>query len=479
MSLKLLGKQAIIYGVGHIAVRGVTFLLLPLYTNVFSLQDYGVISLAYTFLGFMGIVLNYGLDASLLKHYVPAEKSERTSILTTAYVSFFFTTLVFSLLFFQFRSQVGTILFGDANPEIAGLVAAILFLDTLWSIHVLILRAEGKAYYFTTVNLINVIITLTLNLLFVFKFQWGIKGVLLSNTIASGIIFTTTLPIIFRRISLSKLSWIHWKKLMHFGLPFLPSGVFAMILELSDRYVLRYLTDVGTVGLYSAGYKLGMLMMLVVMGFNMAWQPYFLKKEVQDRDYITKVTTITLTGLGFLFILIILWIDTIVTFEIGSFSPIGSEYWSATQIVPLIALAYIFHAAYLLQLPGVYLLEKSFWIPWIRGVGAVSNIALNFLLIPIYGIMGAATATCISFILMAVILFMVNKRFFPVNYEWNKILIIGSTVFLIWLLQSTYEFSVIVNLLLTAAYPLSVILFRVVNYKSILLLFTKNELPQN
>lgn len=252
-----------------------------------------------------------------------------------------------------------------------------------------------------------------------------------------------------------------------------------MILELSDRYVLRYLTDVGTVGLYSAGYKLGMLMMLVVMGFNMAWQPYFLKKEVQDRDYITKVTTITLTGLGFLFILIILWIDTIVTFEIGSFSPIGSEYWSATQIVPLIALAYIFHAAYLLQLPGVYLLEKSFWIPWIRGVGAVSNIALNFLLIPIYGIMGAATATCISFILMAVILFMVNKRFFPVNYEWNKILIIGSTVFLIWLLQSTYEFSVIVNLLLTAVYPLSVILFRVVNYKSILLLFTKNELPQN
>ena len=479
MSLKLLGKQSLIYGVGHVAVRGVTFLLLPLYTNVFSLQDYGVISLAYTFLGFMGIVLNYGLDASLLKHYVPADKSERTSILTTAYFSFFLTTLVFSLLFFLFRSQVGTLLFGDANPEIAGLIAVILFLDTLWSIHVLILRAEGRAYKFTSVNFFNVIITLTLNLIFVLKFQWGILGVLLSNAITSFIIFTTTFPIIFQRISLSKLSWIQWKKLMHFGLPFLPSGIFAMILELSDRYILRYITDVGTVGLYNAGYKLGMLMMLVVMGFNMAWQPFFLKKEVQDRDYIARVTTITLAVLSFLFILILLWTDSIVTLNIGSFSLIGAEYWSATKIVSLIALAYIFHAAYLLQLPGVYLLEKPYWIPWIRGVVAVSNIALNFLLIPYYGIMGAATATCISFLLMAVLLFVVNKRFFLVKYEWNKILIICSTVFFIWLLQSTYELNIIVKLLFTVVFPFSLIQFGVVNLKSIFFLFSKKELPQN
>ena len=82
MSIKQLVTQSLIYGAGHIIARSVTFLLLPLYTNVFSLENYGVISLVYTFLGFINVILHYGLDASLLKHYVPANQKERKSILT-------------------------------------------------------------------------------------------------------------------------------------------------------------------------------------------------------------------------------------------------------------------------------------------------------------------------------------------------------------------------------------------------------------
>ena len=133
---------------------------------------------------------------------------------------------------------------------------------------------------------------------------------------------------------------------MNFGLPFLPAGIFSMTLELSDRYILRYLTDLNTVGLYNAGYKLGMLMMLVVMGFNMAWQPYFLKKEKSETEYIAKITTLIAAILGLLWILLIVWVEDIVRFQIGSFSFFGSQYWSSTQIVPIIALAYIFHATY-------------------------------------------------------------------------------------------------------------------------------------
>ena len=74
MSLKTLAMQSFIYGFGHILARLVTFLLLPFYTNILSQSEFGVISLIYTFLGFMTVILHYGLDASLLKHYVPAER---------------------------------------------------------------------------------------------------------------------------------------------------------------------------------------------------------------------------------------------------------------------------------------------------------------------------------------------------------------------------------------------------------------------
>ena len=92
---KSLGKESLIYGVGHIITRSITFLLLPIYTNAFSLEDYGILSLIYTFLGFMNVILHYGLDASLLKHYVPADQEDKKSILTNTYASFMVTTIVF------------------------------------------------------------------------------------------------------------------------------------------------------------------------------------------------------------------------------------------------------------------------------------------------------------------------------------------------------------------------------------------------
>jgi len=454
MSVKSLGKESLIYGAGHVAARGVTFLLLPIYTNLFSLSDYGIISLVYTFLGFMNVILHYGLDASLLKHYVPADIEERKSILTNAYASFLLTTIVFLLFLVFFRSDISGLLFGNHLPSITLMVAGILFFDVLWSMHVLLLRAEGKPVFYTIVSFINVLLTLGLNILFVIYLKLGISGVLISNLITSGCIFFITFPIIIKRISITTLSVKQWKRMMKFGLPFLPAGIFSMILELSDRYILRYLTNIETVGLYNAGYKLGMLMMLVVMGFNMAWQPYFLKKEKNEREYIANVTTHVLSVLGFLWILILIWTDTLVKLQFGNSTFFGDQYWASTQIVSIIALAYIFHAIYLLQLPGVYLLERSGLIAWIRGFGAVSNIILNLLFIPEYGIVGAACATCISFIFMAVFIFMVNRKLFAIKYEWKKILLITISAISIWISVHQFPPDNVGKIGFTILYPL-------------------------
>ena len=474
MSIKSLGSQSLIYGAGHVAARGVTFLLLPIYTNIFSLEDYGIISLIYTFLGFMNVVLHYGLDASLLKHYMPADSEERKTILSNAYGSFLITTILFSLLLIIFRNNVSGLLFGINLPNITLLVVGILFFDVLWSIHVLILRAEERPVYFSIISFLNVLSTLALNILFVIYFELGIYGVLLSNLITSGVIFLITFPIILKRSSIKSLSLKYWKKMMKFGVPFLPAGIFSMILELSDRYILRYLTDIETVGLYNAGYKLGLLILLIVMGFNMAWQPYFLKKEKEERKYIADVTTLVFAVLGFLWILLLLWSDTMVKMKFGDFSFFGEQYWEATSIVPIIGLAYVFHAGYLIQLPGVYLLEKTGWIPWVRGLGALSNIILNFLLIPEYGIVGAASATCLSFILMAVFIYFINQKIFPIPFNWQKLAIIIFTTVVISLIHFNFPLESAGKMLISVLYPAIMIFNQVEGLKQI-----KSILHQN
>ena len=129
MSAKSLGKESLIYGVGHIITRSIAFLLLPIYTNAFSLEDYGILSLIYTFLGFMNVILHYGLDASFLKHYVPADSEERKSILTNTYISFVLTTIGFIVIMLLFRDRVSEFLFSSNLPNITLLVSGILFFE--------------------------------------------------------------------------------------------------------------------------------------------------------------------------------------------------------------------------------------------------------------------------------------------------------------------------------------------------------------
>jgi O-antigen/teichoic acid export membrane protein len=294
----------------------------------------------------------------------------------------------------------------------------------------------------------------------------GIYGVLLSNFIVSGSLFLLTLPAILKRIKSSTISVLAWKKMMRFGLPFLPSGIFAMIMELADRYILKEMTDLTTVGIYSAGYKLGMLMMLIVMGFNMGWQPFFLKSgsTTEQKPLFSRITTYVLAILGFIWIILLVWVDDIVRIQLGNITVYGVAYWASTNIVPWVALGYVFHGLYLLQLPGIFNQEKSIWVAITRAIGALSNVGLNIYLIPYYGAIGAAIATCISFMVMAVILFSVNRTIYPIDYEWSRLLKIAILMITVYLLHVVSSHDLFVKVMLTLFYPVGLTMVGFFNY---------------
>ena len=115
----------------------------------------------------------------------------------------------------------------------------------------------------------------------------------------------------------------------------------------------------------------------------------------------------------------------------------------------------------MIQLPGIYHLEKTGWISWVRGIGAIVNIILNFLFIPKYGIMGAASGTCFSFMLMAVILYFINKRIFPISYNWNRLGMIFATAGLIYFIQFNFHLDIPMKIILSIFYPVVIVLSRV------------------
>ena len=424
MSIKDLGKDSLIYGTGHVLARLITFFLLPIYTHVFTPDEYGIVSLAYAFIGFTLMLYRYGMDTALMKYSVQLTGNKKTKHISSIYILQFLSSIIFSAILYIFRAYIAKSVIGIDRPDWIVLIAGIILLDNLWNHHVLLLRAEKKPVTYILFNLGNVIITMVFNIIFVVRLNLGIEGVLYSNILASFIIFILSLPIIYNRVYISQIKYKTTMKILKFGLPFLPAGIFTMAMELSNRYILDWLTGTYSVGLFSAGYKLGILGLIVVMGFNMGWTPYFLKR-IKDKNYESEFSQITSLFLGFLGLVVIivsLWISEIIEFKIGSNYLIGEGFWSAKDIVPVILLGYFFFGTYVIQLPGVYINKITNWIPVFRAIGAVTTITLNILFIPIYGVLGSAWATVLGFLFMSLSIFIKLINIYKIKYNWIAIL---------------------------------------------------------
>jgi len=166
MSIQTLGKQSLIYGFGHILTRLVTFFLLPLYTHIFTVEEYGVVSLAYAFMGFSLILYRYGMDTALMKYAVQKEGQERGEYISTIYGLQVISSVIFSCILFFSRNTIAKIVLGVDKPEWIALLSGVLLLDALWNLPVLLLRTEEKPVSFIAFNLIISLYITTLVKLF-------------------------------------------------------------------------------------------------------------------------------------------------------------------------------------------------------------------------------------------------------------------------------------------------------------------------
>ena len=473
MSIKLLGKQSLVYGFGHVVTRLVTFLLLPLYTNKFTPEQYGVVALFYTFVPLLNIIMRYGMGAAFLKNYVPANSEERVSIMTNVIVSLFISGIPFLALFYFFRVDLAYVFFGVVKPSYVVIMGVIVFLDTIWSIPMLAFRAENRPHIFITLSLLNVGITLFCNLLFIIVFKMSIGSIFLSNLISSSSLFILVIPYISQRFKISSLSITKWKTILSFALPFIPAGLFAMAMEIADRYILKLLTDLETVGIYNAGYKIGVLMLLLVNAFNMGWQPYFLEKNFDSQSKIyPRINTIVLSVLGFVWITLLFWTDELIKTKIFGLTFFGAEFFDSLLIVPWIGLSYFFYGFYLLQTPGIFLKNRPKYAAWTRLFGAFVNIGLCFLFIPVYGAIGAAYATCISFALMALLMYSINRYLIMVKLEVRNLTIIFLLLVISYIAFIFYEDSSIINLIMMCFYVIIIFYYNIINIKNLYKILT-------
>ena len=421
--LKELTKDTAIYGISTMVGRFLNFILVPLYTNIFPPADYGIIQLIYAYMAILNIVFIYGLDSAYLKFASFKDIGDDKDNFSTPYISVFVSSLFISFLIIINSDIIGSSLrIPSEYTYLIYLAAIILFLDANIVIPFLKLRLDRRAKIFSFYRIINIAVNILMNIYLIIFLHWGIEAILISNLAASGVSLLLVSFTIIKNFR-AKFHIPLFKRMFKFGIPFLPAGFAIMLIQVIDVPILEKLTDLGTVGIYKANYKLGIFMMLFVNMFQFAWQPFFLQnaKEPNAKEMFSKVLTyFTLVG-SVILVVLSLFITDIAQIKISGFSLIGSEYWAGLHIVPFILLAYLINGMHTIFSAGIYIEEKSIYVPVITGIGALINIALNFLLIPVFSLTGAAIAALVSYLFIGLGYYYVAQKFFNVKYELKRI----------------------------------------------------------
>jgi O-antigen/teichoic acid export membrane protein len=267
---------------------------------------------------------------------------------------------------------------------------------------------------------------------FFLKLHWGIEAIFAANLAASAITLLLLMPEILKHLQV-KIHGEQLKKMLRFGLPYLPASLAATMVQVIDRPVVLAMTNAATLGLYQTGYKLGIFMMLVVSMFQYAWQPFFLNnaREKDAKEIFAKIMTLFVLAASLLWIVISLAIENLARIQIGhGRTLIGKDFLPGLVVVPIILLAYLFNGIYVNLWAGLYIEEKTKYFPYVTGAGALVNVAVNLALIPVLGIVGAALATMASYVVMAAGLFYFAQKFYPIPYEYGKIFKILAAIFI-------------------------------------------------
>ncbi|HLP74124.1 MAG TPA: polysaccharide biosynthesis C-terminal domain-containing protein [Bacteroidales bacterium] len=456
-AIRKLAGQTAIYGIPLILGRILGYLLVPLYTRVFLPGEYGTVNVFYSYAAFLLVVLTYGMETAFFR-FNQLEK-DREKVFSTAMLSLVITSSVFIILISAFARPVASAIDYAGHKEYVIWFGWILTLDALASVPFARLRALNKPSRFATIKMTGIALNIGLNLFFIllcpwiigkngtlsgfvklfYRADWGIEYIFISNLASSAIVLLMLLPEII------SATWkIHpglWKRMFIYAFPLLFAGMAGIVNETFDRLLLRYLLPDNIaeyqVGIYSACYKISILMTIFIQAFRYAAEPFFFAqaKQSDSRDVYAEVMNYFIITVSLIFLGTMLYLDDFVMPLL-----IGEEYRVGKNVIPVLMLANLFLGVYYNLSVWYKLTGQTVWGAWFSVIGAVITLILNFWWIPLspdhffHGYYGSAWATFICYASMMVISYIVGQKYFHIRYNIPKILgYLGSAVLLYFL----------------------------------------------
>ena len=407
--MRRLARHSAIYGIGGLVSRILATILLPLYTHYLPPSAYGQVEIITAATAVLAIVLQLGIASAFFRFYFDAK--EHAAKLTVIRTSFWFTMgaatlgLVVGLVF---APQISHLLGLGNAPWLVRAGAVGLWAQTNYQQLTALFRVEERSTAYAIASITNVIVTVAAMVLFVAVFHWGAIGLVVGNFTGTLVVYLALVAYRTEQLGL-EFDRDLFRRMQKFGMPLVPSALALWVINFVDREFVSWYKGHAEVGVYSAAVKIASVITFVMIAFRTAW-PAFAYSIEDDRE-AKRTYAFVLTYL--------LAFASWAALALGALAPwwtkllTAPKYQRAEKGVALLAFAGAVYAGYTVLAIGSGRARRT-QLNWVvTGVGAAANIALNFWLIPEYGMVGAAISTLAAYVVLFVGMTLYAQNVYP------------------------------------------------------------------
>lgn len=426
------------YGLSSIFARFLNYLLTPYLTAHMLASTYGEMSMVYAYIPFLNVVFTYGMETAFFRFSNKDDEGDK--VFNTISTSILFSTIFLTAIIFLGRNEFAELLRLKDHPEFVTWSAWIIALDTLTTIPYAKLRNDGRPRKYAFIRVLGILINIALVYFFysilpdiarnnpssflasLYDPNLGAGYVIIANLVQSAITFVLLMPEFFS--ARFKVDTGLWKQMIIYSLPIMVAGFGGMINETFDRIMLGWWAPVATedaakaeVGIYSACYKLSILISLFIQAFRLGAEPFFFqqaKGEDAPKTY-ARVMNYFVLAICAMFLFVMLYLDIWREFIRNK------EMWSGLKVVPILLVANMCLGVYYNLSIWYKLSHKTTAGATITIIGALITVIINFLFIPKFSYLACAWATLACYASMMLISYFWGQKVYPVPYKTKKL----------------------------------------------------------
>lgn len=396
--------------------RIISLMLLPIFTRIFSVDEYGTIDIIATFTTLLSVTGAFALPSAISRYYshsLNGKTLDRGKLFSSVLSFSILGNALLCALVFLFADQISKLLTEQTEFSLfirLGALAALF--DSLSKINLIIIRRQRRIVLFSSINIVTTITYTFLALGLVLWFDSGLMGIFAAQVIANFLKLVIGL-IVNRKLLTKALSIEYLKLALKYSVPLFPATFVTWANDQLNRLIILYFLGLYGVGIFSAGVKISLLVVLFTEIFQMAWGPFSMEiLAIKKRDEIYQKTLRYYLGFFLIMGLVLISVSSnIVTILVPQ------EYYESYKIIPWIIGAKIIHYGGAIINLGTTVTGKTIANSISEWTGLIVNICISLILVQYIGVIGPAIALFVGQLISKSILWIRSERLLQIKFD--------------------------------------------------------------